>query len=211
VIAALASGLSIWAIVLALVPRFTDPAESLTTSVSIASSLILLGAAVYGLGTWRKQERHRARHDIAQRAIEAALEALERLDYSRNVLTDQREAFRGAMAREEPWEPEDRLRLIQDIREVDVALKHLRTTSHLVRMHLGEKASAVMGKLVALTKEYVRSSNLHFGGIDRQLSGDEFKRRYNILFGYDEKNPFTQELQAARDKLFEVLEPFLLS
>ncbi|MCX6094296.1 MAG: hypothetical protein NTY63_05670 [Candidatus Bipolaricaulota bacterium] len=184
---------------------------SLTTSVSLASSVILLGAAVYGIGTWREQERHRARHDIALRAIEATLEALERLDYARNVLTDQREAFRGAMAREEPWEPEDRLRLIQDVREVDVALKHLRTLSHLVRLHLGEKASMAMEELVGLTREFTRTSNLHFNGVGRQLSGDEFKRTYNVLYGYDEKNPFTKELLAARDGLFKALEPFLLS
>ena len=68
-----------------------------------------------------------------------------------------------------------------------------------------------MEELVRLTGEYTRASNLHFNVADRQLSGDEFKRRYNILFGYDENNPFTQELKAARDELFEVLEPFLLS
>jgi hypothetical protein len=136
---------------------------------------------------------------------------LERLDYSRNVLSNHRAAFRGTMARKDPWEPEDRLRLIQDIREVDIALKHLRTMSHLVRLHLGEKAHSAMEKLVALTKEYVRPSNLQFGGVVRELSRDEFKHRYNILFGYNEKNPFTQDLQAARDEMFEVLEPFLLS
>lgn len=211
VVAALASGLSIWAIVLALVPRFTDPAMSSTTSVSLASSVILLGAAVYGVGTWRKQERHRARHDIALRAIEATLEALERLDYARSVVTDQREAFRGAMARDEPWEPEDRLRLIQDVREVDVALKHLRTLSHLVRLHLGEKASTAMEELVGLTREFTRTSNLHFNGVERQLSGDEFKRTYSILYGYDENNPFTKKLLASREGLFRALEPYLLS
>jgi len=73
VIAALASGLSIWAIVLALVPRFTDLAVSLTTSVSLASSVVILGVAAYGIGTWQKQERHRPGRDIALRAIEATL------------------------------------------------------------------------------------------------------------------------------------------
>jgi len=210
VTAAVASGLAIWAIVLVLVPRLVDPSASLTASVSVASSVILLGAAAYGIGAWRKQERYRARHDIATRAIEASLEALEKLGFARNVLTDQREAFRGAMARGEPWELENKQRLIQDIREVDVALKHLRTVSHLVRLHLDTKTCVAMERLVGLSREYIRTTNLHFNGVDRKLPEVEFKRKYNVLFGCDEANPFTQELLAARDDLFEALKPFLL-
>lgn len=210
VAAAVASGLAIWAIALALVPRFVDPSARLTTSVSLASSVILLGAAAYGIGTWRKQERYRARHDIALRAIEVTLEALERLDFARNVLTDQRAAFQGAMAREEPWEPANRERLIQDIREVDVALKRLRTVSHLVNLHLDTQASTAMERLVDMSREYIRVTNLHFNGVERKLPEVQFKRKYNVLFGYDQANPFTQELLAARDELFEALEPFLL-
>jgi len=178
VIASLACGLSIWAIVLTLVPRFTDPAASLTTSVSIASSVVLLGAAVYGLGTWRKQEWHRARHEIALRAIEAALEALEKLNYSRTVLTDQRETFRGAMAREEPWEPEDKERLIQDIREVNVALKHLRTASHLTRLHLDEKASTAMQAFDSAFEHGFPND-----GWDGQIRARDVRRVYNALPG----------------------------
>jgi len=211
VTAAVASGLAVWAIVLALVPRFVAPSARWTAGSSIASSGILLGATVYGIGAWRRQARQRSRHDIAARAIETSLEALEKLEFARSVLTEETEAFRGAKARGEVWEPENRQRLIQDIREVDVALKHLRTACHLVRIHLDDESSAAMEKLVALSKEYTRTANLHFNGVDRKLAGAEFKRKYHVLYGYDKVNPFSQELLAARNSLFEALEPFLLS
>lgn len=211
VLSAVAIAIGIWAIVLALVPRFVDRPAALTTSVSIASSVILVGFAAYGVGSWRNQARHRVRHDIAHAAIEASLEALERLGFARSVLTEERESFRGAMQRGELWEPDNKQRLIEDIREVDDALKHLRTAHQLVRIHLDENSDLAMKVLVDLTKEYTRTTNRHFNGVDRKLPDAEFNRKYHVLFGYDEDNPFTQELESARDRLFEALKPFLLS
>lgn len=211
VLSAVATAIGIWAIVLALVSRFVDRAAALTTSASIASSLILVGFAAYGVGSWRNQARLRVRHDIAHAAIEASFEALERLTFARNVLAEERESFRGAMERGEPWEPDDKQRLIKDIREVDIALKHLRTAHHLVRIHLDEGADAAMRALVDLAREHTRTTNQHFIGVDRQLPDAEHKHTYHVLFGYDEDNPFTRQLEAAREGLIEALQPFLLS
>jgi len=209
VIGAVAIALAIWAIVLVLASKLLDPAAPLTAGISIASSVVVAGVAAYGIGSWRKQARHRVRHDIAHKAIEASLEALARLALARSRLTDQIASFRSPQKGEE-WDRDDRRRLFKKIDEVDAALEQLRTAHQLVCVYLDENACGAMKALVDLGREYTRATYLPFSCGDRKLSDDEDKRRQYVLRDWKD-NPFTQELESARDRLLEELAPFLLS
>lgn len=208
-IGAVAIVLAIWAIVLVLASKFLDLA-ALAAGISIASSVVVAGAAVYGIRSWRKQARRRVWHDIAHKAIEITLEALERLALARSRLTDQIASFRRAQEGEEPWDRDDKKRLLQKIDEVDTALERLRIAHQLVCIHLDEKADGAMKALVDLGREYTRATHSCFSGGDRKLTDEEYKRRERSLRDW-EGNQFTQELESARDRLLEELAPFLLS
>lgn len=210
VFAAVAIAFAIWAIVLVLVSKFLGADALLTIGISVASSVLVVGVAAYGIGSWRNQARLRVRHNIAHAAIEASLEALERLAFARSRLTDQIASFRGAEEREEPLAPEDKQRLLVKIDETDAALKHLRTAHELVRIHLDDLAACAVNRLVELGREYTRTTNLHFSGAMRELSEEQSKREICVLHDFED-NPFSIELDSAWEEALGALKPHLLS
>ena len=205
-----AIALAIWAIVLVLASKLLDTAAILTGAISVASSVVVAGVAAYGVGSWRKQARHRVRHDIAHKAIEASLEALEELAFARSRLTNQIASFRSAQQSNEPWDHDDKKRLLQKIDEVDAALKQLRITNQLVCIYLDKNANGAMKALVDLGREYTYATHTRFSGGDQGLSDDETERQKRVLHDWED-NSFTQELESARDRLLEELVPYLLS
>ena len=209
VIGAVSIALAIWAIVLVLAAKFLNIA-ALAAGISIASSVVVAGAAVYGIGSWRKQAQRRARHDIAHKAVEAMLEALERLALARSRYTDQMASFRSAQKSGEPWDRDDKKRLLEKIDEVDEALMHLRTAHQLVNIHLGDKASGAMKALVDLCREYTCATHSCSSSGEQEMSDDEFRRRERALRDWKD-NSFTQELESARDRLLEELATYLLN